>query len=107
MKFKTMIAIGVGTLALGATSLAVVANVGGNSNINAAAGDYQSGFQLVGAALGVGWTNTANTAYQLVEQSDGTFAWTGAFTVERFRLIVAGSWTTSANWDKVLSTSEK
>jgi hypothetical protein len=27
MKFKTMIAIGVGTLAIGATSLAVVANV--------------------------------------------------------------------------------
>ena len=35
MKFKTMIAIGVGTLALGATSLAVVANVGSNSQVGA------------------------------------------------------------------------
>jgi uncharacterized repeat protein (TIGR02543 family) len=35
MKFKTMIAIGVGTLAVGATSLAVVAKVGSNSQIDA------------------------------------------------------------------------
>jgi hypothetical protein len=35
MKFKTMIAIGVGTLAIGATSLAVVANTGSNSQVGA------------------------------------------------------------------------
>jgi|GEM_PF-2086305 uncharacterized repeat protein (TIGR02543 family) len=35
MKFKTMIAMGVGTLVIGATSLAVVANVGSNSQLRA------------------------------------------------------------------------
>lgn len=75
--------------------------------IKAAAGDYTSSVQLVGAALGVGWTNTANTAYQFVEQADGTFSWTGAFTVERFRAVVPGSWTKALDWDSVVSTSAK
>lgn len=95
------------------TSLGMVGvAVGGAFNANpikaeAATGDYTSGIQLIGDALGVGWTNTANTAYQFVEQTDGTFAWTGAFTVERFRAVVPGSYTTALNWDNVVATSEK
>jgi len=57
--------------------------------------------------LDVGWTNTANTAYQLIEQSDGSFAWTGAFKVERFRIVKAGTWTLGLDWSSVLATSEK
>jgi hypothetical protein len=73
----------------------------------AAAGDYQSSFQLVGPGVGVGWANTANTAYQMIEQADGTYAWTGSFSVERFRAVAAGTWNSAFTWDNVDGTSAK
>lgn len=106
MKKKTGIMLGALALVFG---VGAVGLVGANSAVNAraTAGDKISSLQLVGAALGVGWTNTANTDYQFVEQADGSFCWTGAFTVERFRVIQAGTWSLGLNWANVVSTSEK
>jgi hypothetical protein len=106
MKKRLWIGVATAALMLGGVSAGLVGASKG-APVKAAAGDYTSSIQLVGAALGVGWTNTANTAYQFIEQSDGTFAWTGTFSVERFRAIVPGSWTKALDWDNVVATSAK
>jgi hypothetical protein len=106
MKKRLWIGVATAALMLGGVSAGLVGASKG-APVKAAAGDYTSSIQLVGAALGVGWTNTANTAYQFIEQSDGTFAWTGTFSVERFRAIVPDSWTKALNWDNVVATSAK
>jgi hypothetical protein len=106
MKKRLWIGVAAAALAVGGVSAGLI-GAKAAAPVNAAVGDYQSDYQLVGAGLDVGWTNTANTAYQLIEQSDGTFAWTGAFKVERFRLVKAGTWNLGLNWSSVLATSEK
>ena len=70
--------------------------------VKAAAGDVLSGYQLVGAALGVGWNAGANNDYRFTEQNDGSYKWTGEISVERFRVIPGdGSWTTKLNCDNI------
>jgi len=106
MKHKLSLLLTIGALAFGGTAAGLVGAKSAQLT-KAAAGDYTSSIQLVGAALDVGWTNTANTAYQFVEQSDGSFSWTGSFKVERFRAVIPGSWTKALNWDNVVATSAK
>ena len=79
----------------------VVAGIAANKQVEpvkATNGDLLPNYQLVGAALGCGWNDSANNNYRFTEQSDGTYKWTGSISVERFRVTKGdGTWTTQLN----------
>lgn len=73
--------------------------------VNAAVGDKNTGLQLVGDALPVGWTNTANPDYQLVE-GESAYTWTGSFTATKsFRIVQAGTWDAGLGWSDIDNTA--
>ena len=90
-------------MALG-VGVGIAANRNEAKGAKANAGDYLADHQLVGDALGVGWTNGSNSTYQFVEQATEpvTYTWTGAInSTGRFRVIIPGSWTTKLNCNNI------
>ncbi len=88
---------GVGLLGLVGAGAGLLNNVNAVET-KAAAGDILSGYQLVGAGLGIGWNDESNDAYRFTEQADGSYKWTGPIAVERFRVTAGdGKWETKLN----------